>query len=81
MCDLETSCPGPLGTVAAKTNIKEYDGRVWAGLAWFKPGASNTAYKNAKELLNTISGVEFFDHWENTGFSGRTLAYGVCACV
>jgi hypothetical protein len=39
---------------------KEYDGRVWAGLVWLKTGASNTAYKNAKEPLDTIQGVEFF---------------------
>jgi len=62
--------------VAPKTNKKEYDGRVWGGLVWLQP-----AYKNAKELLDTKRGEEFCDQWENTSFSGRTLAYGVCAYV
>jgi hypothetical protein len=70
-----------MGAVAPTTNKKECDGRVWAGLVWLKPGASNTAYKNAKELLDTIRGAEIFDHWETTSFSGRTLACGVCAYV
>jgi len=54
---------------------------VRAGLVWFEPGTSNTASKSAKELLVTTRGVEFFDHWETTSFSGRTLVYGVCAYV
>jgi hypothetical protein len=60
---------------------KEYNGSFWAGLVWLKPGASNTPYKNAKEPLDTIKGVEFFDHWETTSFPGRTLAYGMCVCM
>jgi len=67
--------------VAPKSNKKELDSREWAGLVWLKPRASNTTYKNAKELLDTIRSVEFFDHWKNTSFSGRTLAYGLCAYV
>jgi len=72
--------PWPTGGCGAK-NKKEYDSRVRAGLIWLKPGASNTASKIAKELLVTIRGVEIFDHWETTSFSGRTLAYGACAYV